>query len=74
MAICKQDCDFTALIASGYTNNSYEFYKMLSKSLPAVVAATCGKTTPSTTSPSVQSILSSLGKISLTKIMSNYIK
>ena len=29
--MCKQDCDFSSLIAAGYTNDIQGFYKNISK-------------------------------------------
>ncbi len=44
MSKCKKDCDFNALLASGYTNDIETFIKNVVKSFSPQVGATCGKT------------------------------
>jgi hypothetical protein len=64
LAVCKKDCDFSALIASGYTNDAQALIKNVAGSLPPDVANTCGQTLSQylNTGPvTADSILSSLG-------------
>ena len=63
MTVCKQDCDFSALIAANYTNDTQAFVKKVVKTLPPQVGATCGQTLSKylNTGPvTANSILSSL--------------
>ena len=60
--MCKQDCDFSSLIAAGYTNDIPGFYKNISKFVPANVSVTCGQTTtPMLTTTTTSPILISIG-------------
>ncbi len=64
LAICKKDCDFSALIASGYTNDTQALIKKVAGSLPPAVAVTCGQTLSQYLNKgpvTADSILSSLG-------------
>ena len=65
MAVCKQDCDYNALIAANYTNDVQAFIINVVKTLPSEVGSTCGQTLSKylNTGPvTADSILSSLGK------------
>ena len=64
--MCKQDCDYSALIDSGYTNDTQAFIKNVVISLPPQIGATCGQTLSKylNTGPvTASSILSSLGNL-----------
>ena len=43
LAICKQDCDFSALLSAGFTNDTQSFILNVAKYLAPNVAATCGQ-------------------------------
>ena len=65
MAVCKQDCDYTGLIAANYTNDTQAFIINVVKTLPSEVGSTCGQTLSKylNTGPvTTDSILSSLGE------------
>ena len=66
MAVCKQDCDYNALIAANYTNDVQAFIINVVKTLPSEVGSTCGQTLSKylNTGPvTADNILSSLGKL-----------